>query len=118
MGPLNSRLTSSVDFGGTAGASGRDGGSEGSGLFSSPCMGSSCARFAVPNSHFNPTSAGSTTLTSVVVCGSSFSSVVLSTRDNRGWDRILERGCDGPASPGDTPIENGMATRSSLSPPD
>ena len=82
IGPLNSRLTSRVDFSGTAGASGRDGASEGSGLFSSPCVGSSCARFAVPNSHFNPASVGSTTLTPVGVCGSPFPSVALSTGDN------------------------------------
>lgn len=81
-------------------------------------MDSSCDRFAVPNSHFVSGSVKSMTLTSVPVGGSGpFPSVVLSARDNRGWDRVLERTCDGPASPGATPIENVMAMRSGFSLP-
>lgn len=79
-------------------------------------MNSSCDRFAVPNSHFVSESVRSMTLASVPVRGSGpFPSVVVSAHDNRGWDRVFERTCDGPVSPGATPIENVMTTRSVFS---
>ena len=56
------------------------------------------------------------TLTSEAKCGSElFPSDRFSVRDSRGCDRVLERACDGPASPGDTPIENVATARSSFS---
>jgi len=77
---------------------------------------SSCGRFAVPNSHFVSGEVRSTTLTSAATSGSElFPSDRFSVRDNRGCDRALERTCDGPASPGDTPIENVATGRSGFS---
>ena len=53
------------------------------------------------------------TLTSEATCGSElFPSDRFSVRDSRCCDRVRERTCDGPASPGDTPIENVATARS------
>jgi hypothetical protein len=56
------------------------------------------------------------TFTSAATQGSEpFPSDRFSARDSRGCDRVLERTCDGPASPGDTPIENVATARSDFS---
>ncbi len=56
------------------------------------------------------------TLSSAATYGSKlFPSDRFSVRDSRGCDRVLERTHDGPASPGDTPIENVATARSGFS---